>query len=270
MELSRMKRLRFGVWSVALVGVLAAGEARAEKDRYDVGEQVPSFTLKAVNGEDVGETYISIDRYFGAGAKDPKKAVLMSFFATYCEPCKKEIPLLSALYESYKAKGLQVVLVSIDKEAEKIDVAKALAKEAGVTFPVLSDRFNIVAKRYFISKLPNVYLLDAEGKVGMVNVGYNDDISRKLVDEIRKSLGEPTSEPPPASISKHMGKGGGATVVVPVHDGAAPEPAPGAITASDPAAKDPTPEKAGAVPEDDKTKGKAKAKAKAKGKKKGK
>ncbi len=206
----------FGGTLAALSVVALAGQAAAEKDRYEVGEAAPSFTLKAVNGDDVGETYISIDRYFGPNAKDPKKAVILSFFATYCEPCKREMPLLGALYETYKGKGLQVVLVSIDKDAEKIEEAKGLAKQNALKFPVLSDRFNIVAKRYFVSKLPNLYILNGEGKVAMVNVGYNDDVSKRLVDEVRKAIGEPTSNPIPEVIASHMAHAGSGPAVVPV------------------------------------------------------
>lgn len=240
--------------SAALVVMLGAGAARAEKDRYDVGEAVPSFTLKALNADDLGESFISLENYFGANAKTPKKAILLSFFATYCEPCKREMPLLAALYDAYKAKGLQIMLVSIDKEQDKMDFARDLAKKSGVKFPVLSDRYNIVAKRYFISKLPNVYLLNGEGKVAMVNVGYNEDISRALVDEIRKSLGEPTSEPLPEAVAKEMSHAGSS----------APASVPAAVQEAAPAANAP-PATAAAPAEDVKNKNK---KPKGKGKKK--
>jgi len=198
---------RFAIACVA--GIIALGAARAEaKDRYDVGEEVPAFTLKVVNTDDSGETYVSLDKYFGADSKTPKKAILVSFFATYCGPCKREMPYVAALYETYKDKGFQALLVTIDKEAEKIDEAKTLAKNAGVKFPLLSDRFNIVARRYFIEKLPCVYILNAQGKVAMVNVGYTDDASKAFLDEIRKNIGEPTSDPIPASLESYFNHGG--------------------------------------------------------------
>src|SRR5689334_20045427 len=109
-----MERWFGGVVSM-VVTLAASSVALADKDRYDVGEVVPAFTLKAVNGEDIGDTYISIDRYFGAAAKEPKKALILTFFATYCEPCKREMPYLAALFDAYKQKGLQIVSVSIDK-----------------------------------------------------------------------------------------------------------------------------------------------------------
>lgn len=190
-------------------GLVPMGVAHAGKDRYEVGESVPQFTLKVVNAQELGETsYLALDKFFGPNAKLPKKAILVSFFATYCEPCKREMPYLAALYDTYKDKGLQILLITIDKEAEKIDIARSLAKEAAVKFPLLADRFNIVARRYFIEKLPCVYILDADGKVAMVNVGYSDDDSKKLLDQIRKNIGEPISDPIPESLAKYLNHGG--------------------------------------------------------------
>jgi alkyl hydroperoxide reductase subunit AhpC len=203
----------------ALTFVMAgafAVEAHAEKDRYEVGEEVKNFTLKAINAEESGDPYVGINRFVGPDADMEKKAVVLSFFATYCEPCKQEMPFLAALYDHYRDKGLMVLLVTIDKEAEKIEEAKALAKEAHIKFPVLSDRFNIVAKRYYIEKLPCVYLVGADGKVAMVNVGYNDDISKNLLDNIRKAIGEPTTEPVPDALARFIGG----------HSAAAPGAAP--------------------------------------------
>jgi thiol-disulfide isomerase/thioredoxin len=245
--------------SLGLVVASASAFGAGEKDRYDVGEEIPTFTLRALNGDVLGESYICIDRYFGPNAKEPKKALLLSFFASYCEPCKKEMPLLAALYDSYKDKGLAVVLVSIDTEPDKIDVAKDLAKDAGVKFPVLSDRFNIVAKRYFVQKLPNSYLASSDGKVLMANVGYNEDISKRLVEEIRKAIGEPTSDPIPPHIAKYFGQGGSAEVVSVRTDGAAPLEQPTTVEMAPP----PPPATAAAADNAPVTKAKAKAKTKA-------
>jgi len=216
-------KLSMAGMTLAVLAVLA-GPAQA-KDRYDVGEPVPAFTLKVVNEAEAGEKYVSLDKFFGDTAKEKKKATIVSFFATYCAPCKKEMPYLAALYDHYRDKGLQILLVTIDKEAEKIDEAKALAKEAAVKFPVLSDRFNIVARRYFIEKLPCVYILNAEGKVALVNVGYSDDVTKGLLDAIRGQLGEPLSDPVPEALKKYM-EHGKTTVASAASDGKLADTAP--------------------------------------------
>ncbi|MBI5509674.1 MAG: redoxin domain-containing protein [Deltaproteobacteria bacterium] len=192
-------RVLFAVLLFASSVAQAAG-----KDRYEVGEAVNSFSLKALNTAESGMGWVRLDDFVGDKAKTRKKAVLLTFFATYCEPCKREMPFVEALYRQYKDAGLMVVSVSIDKEDKDLDIVKKLIKKHGVTFPVISDRFNIVAKRYFISKLPCVYLVDTDGKVAMVNVGYSDDISKKLLDQIRTALGEPLDAPIPPEIAAHM------------------------------------------------------------------
>lgn len=228
------------MWRHVMTGLLASwvvlmslvSVARAEQDHFAVGAEVPVFTLKAVNTEDSGASYVGLDTYFSAGGTEPKKGVLLSFFATYCEPCKREMPFLAALYSAYKDKGLMVLSVSIDKEADKVDFVKNLAKQSGVTFPVLSDRFNIVAKRFMISRLPCLYLLGADGKVALVSVGYNDDISTQILDGVRKVVGEPTSDPVPEQIAKVMGSHSAAKQVA--SDAAV---APAAAPAEDASAK---------------------------------
>jgi peroxiredoxin len=217
-------------WSgvlATLLGVVVPTLAIAGQDKFEVGEAVPVFTLKAINNEvTAGEAYISLDRYFGPDAKEPKKATLVTFFATYCEPCKREMPYLGLLFDSYKDRGLQVLSVSIDKEADKVEIAHELAKQNNLKFPVLSDHFNIVAKRYMINKLPCVYLINSEGKVAMVNVGYTEDASKRILDEVRKALGVPASDPVPEAIvayqNSHAGAGHIESVPVP---GATPPPA---------------------------------------------
>lgn len=176
----------------------------AMADAYGVGDEVKGFALKAVNSDVIGEKVVAIDNYFGEKATDPKKAVVLSFFATYCEPCKREMPFLAAMHDEYGEKGLSVMSVSIDKEPDKIEFVKTLAAENNVKFPVLTDRFNIVAKRYYVEKLPLVYVINGDGKVAMVKTGYTDDATSTIFNAVRRLVGEPTSNPVPASISAHM------------------------------------------------------------------
>ena len=171
------------------------------KDKFDIGELAPVFALRAVNGDVIGENTVAVDRYFGSDAKLAKKAVLISFFATWCEPCKRELPFLAALYDTYKDKGVMVVSVSIDREPEQIDVIKSLATGANAKYPVLSDRFNIVAKRYMVSKLPLVYVVSPDGKVAFSRVGFTEDTPRAVTEEIRKLIGE-SNAPIPDTLSR--------------------------------------------------------------------
>ena len=114
------------------------------------------------------------------------------------------MPFLAALYDTYKDKGLMVLSVSIDREAEQIEVIKSLATNANTKYPVLSDRFNIVAKRYMVAKLPLVYVMSPDGKVAFSRVGFTEDTPRALTDEVRKLIGE-SGAPMPDTLTRFLG-----------------------------------------------------------------
>ncbi|MDP7041009.1 MAG: redoxin domain-containing protein [Myxococcota bacterium] len=174
---------------------------------FSAGDSAPNFTLKTVNGDVVDLKYAALDRYVGKDPKEPKKALLLSFFATYCDPCKKEMPFLATLVKEYRAKGLEAFLVSIDKKEEDIKIAKDLAAEHGVDFPVLADRYNIVAKRYGVNNLPCVYLINAGSQIDWVSIGYEKDSPAKLLAAVRQAIGEPLTDPVPAHIQVFLDHG---------------------------------------------------------------
>jgi thiol-disulfide isomerase/thioredoxin len=130
-------------------------------------------------------------RWTGDKPEESKKLVVMSFFATYCEPCKKEMPELARLYSAYKDQGLGVMLVSIDKGDEQRQTIIDLAKEHGVTFPVMHDRYQVVARRYNAERLPYMLMIDPAGAVKVVHVGYTEELKANLEQEVRTHLGLP-------------------------------------------------------------------------------
>jgi len=183
------------VWSltfpVALTALLCTSAAQAET--LPVGAKAEQFTLKVVNTNVVDKRILSLAHLVGEGATTPKKVVVISFFATYCEPCKKELPFLEQLYQRYGEQGLGVLVVSIDKDKDvpggAAKAVGALAEQHKLTYPVLHDRFNILAKRYGVEKLPCLYLVDGGGKVALTSVGYTDEFSDTLTTEIQTRLG---------------------------------------------------------------------------------
>lgn len=184
--------------SVALLGValalgLAAPHARAEasggSEGLKAGTPAPQFMLPVVNDFTGGKKWGPAKWTTGAPPADVKKMVIMSFFATYCEPCKKEMPELARIYEKYKGDGLGVMLVSIDKGDEQKQQIIDLAKQNAVTFPVMHDRFQVVARRYAAERLPYMLMLDTAGNVTKVHIGYTDEVKANLENEVRAGLG---------------------------------------------------------------------------------
>lgn len=179
--------------SLALVAVLAAlpvhaGEAGASEG-LKAGTAAPQFMLPVVNDFTGGKKWGPGKWTAGAPVADAKKLVIMSFFATYCDPCKKEMPELARIYDKYKDEGLGVMLVSIDKGDEQKQQIIALAKASGVNFPVMHDRFQVVARRYSAERLPYMLMLGTDGNVKNVHIGYTDEVKANLENEVRAGLG---------------------------------------------------------------------------------
>ncbi len=129
-----------------------------------IGEQVKPFALKNVEGKEV--TLASL--------LEGKKFVLIDFWASWCGPCRKEIPNLKKLYAAYRDKGFDIISISIDKS--ETEWQKAL-KEEGLEWPNFRDRQ--VADLYKVKSIPAMYLIDAQA----ILVGENlrgEALAKKL------------------------------------------------------------------------------------------
>jgi peroxiredoxin/outer membrane lipoprotein-sorting protein len=138
------------------------------------GQQAPDFTLNDLEGNAV-----TLSALRG-------KPVLLDFWASWCGPCRMELPQVQELYQEYAEKGLQVVAVSVDAAVE--DARKA-AEEDKLTFPVLwgdsgAPEMQQVNTAYGISSIPRLLLIDANGVVQADVVGYHE--KAQLVEMLAK------------------------------------------------------------------------------------
>ncbi len=182
-------------WPFALILALAA-PALAGED-LAVGDPAPTFTLPVYNAPPNGPTTASLDAYVGADADDKgTKAVVLSFFATFCAPCKREMPYLEQLQETYRDAGLRVLMVSIDRDEAAAAKIADLVKQNHVTFPILKDRFNFLARRYLGEQapLPSLFIVDRAGTIRLMNRGYGKDASSFLLAGVQDALGLPKAK----------------------------------------------------------------------------
>ncbi|MBI5547061.1 MAG: TlpA family protein disulfide reductase [Deltaproteobacteria bacterium] len=193
------------VFLLALPSLARAGEVSgAEDDLPSLGVEAPSFTLPVYNAELSGQPRAGTMLLVGDDAEDAgTKLILVSFMASYCKPCKKELPWLQQMHEQHQAQGLRVIAVAIDSEAEGQKEVAELLKQNKITFPVVKDQFNFVARRYLGNKvpLPSVFLIDRGGKITFVSRGYNQEIGQTLTSAVQKQLGVA-----PATKPKEAGK----------------------------------------------------------------
>lgn len=176
---------------VALALLLAPEFSRGD-DELAEGQPAPSFTLPTMNQEASGVALVSLDRYVGEAPEDPDSRVLIiTFFASWCGPCKREMPYLQQLHAMYRERGLRVVAVDVDQEEKGIADARRMIAQAKVTYPVLLDRFNFLARRYLgeQSPLPSLFIVNRDGSIARIEKGYGKDASTFLLADVQRALG---------------------------------------------------------------------------------
>ena len=139
------------------------------------GQTAPDFVLKSATGEN-----LRLSEYRG-------DVVMINFWATWCGPCRQEMPLLDELYDRYQRVGFNLLGVNIDDDSRR---AMAMVNELGISFPVLFDEDKKVSKLYEVEAMPLTILLDREGTVRHVHHGYQPGYEQKYLNEIRSLLRE--------------------------------------------------------------------------------
>lgn len=135
----------------------------------------PDFTLRTADGRN-----LRLQELRG-------QVVMVNFWATWCGPCKVEMPHLNSLYEKYKGAGFTLLGVNVDEDQR---AAIGLAQRMGLHFPVLLDADKKVSRQYDLSTMPSTVLIDRDGQVRHVHRGYRDGYERTYDQQIRDLLKE--------------------------------------------------------------------------------
>lgn len=138
---------------------------------FSVGDKAPNFTLP-----DLNNNYVFLRDFCGEKLRKPwvnkeKYAVVMSFFATWCVPCMKEIPHLTQVAEQFRDKKIKFFLIDVGEDKAKLE---PFLKEKNITLPVLLDQYQVVAEKYGAKSLPTLVVLDQNGKVRKYKKGFKD------------------------------------------------------------------------------------------------
>jgi peroxiredoxin len=114
--------------------------------------------------------------------------VMLNIWATWCIPCRDEMPALEALHRQYGDAGLRVVGVSIDAAGLTRDI-EAFLGEVGVTFTILHDPADRVSRVFRVIGVPETFLIDADGVVVRRWIGKFDPLAEDVVEDVRRTLG---------------------------------------------------------------------------------
>lgn len=164
---SKRKRL----WiRIAILSVLLAAVGYALYQNLNTGKglkinaDAPNFTLSSLEGENV-----SLKELKG-------KVVLINFWGSWCDPCKKEMPLIQSAYEKYKNQGFEVLAINMD---ESKFVVTSFLKQNQLKLPVLLSKDSETGNDYGVYKLPASFMIDKEGRIKQM---YEGELTREQLD----------------------------------------------------------------------------------------
>ena len=152
----------------------AAGIGAAAIPAIAAMSAAPDFTLKSVAGPN-----LRLREQRG-------QVVMINFWASWCGPCRQEMPELNKLYAKYRTAGFVIFGVNVDEDPRQ---AGELAQKLGLTFPVMFDADKKVSRLYALSTMPTTVLIDRDGRVRYVHNGYRngfEDIYDKQIRELLK------------------------------------------------------------------------------------
>lgn len=185
-----MKRMEWicaaAVWMTALA-VLAGCESRNQLPQSDdwlikKGDAMPAFKLPTVGAKSGGD--FSLADYRGT-------PVVISLFATWCGPCRAELPLLQSKVEEAMNKpgtrGVRVIAISSGEDAETVE---EFTKELGLTFPVLVDESRKFYESVAGDGIPRLIVLDAEHRVRELEMGFSEKRFEEMVGKIEEVISE--------------------------------------------------------------------------------
>ncbi|MFN3237193.1 MAG: TlpA family protein disulfide reductase [Pseudomonadales bacterium] len=136
-------------------------------------QEVPDFTLKSMAGDN-----LRLAELRGEG-------VLINFWASWCGPCRQEMPLLQKIQQRYEPLGFTVLGVNVDEEQSK---ARRIAERLNLDFPLLLDSAQQVSEAYGVNAMPFTVLVDRSGKARYIHRGYKPGDEAEYVNQLKPLL----------------------------------------------------------------------------------
>lgn len=168
------RRRALCMFGAALAGALPVLASRAGP--AGAGDAAPDFELPAR-----GAGSFSLAQHRG-------QVVMINFWATWCGPCRKEMPLLEDIWRKYRTRGFTLVGVNVEPDSKEAE--QWLADNVSVSFPIAYDKDSKVSRLYEVSGMPSSVIIDRKGKVRYVHKGYRPGDENAYLDHIRALVRE--------------------------------------------------------------------------------
>lgn len=160
----------FTIW-FTLIFSMSATYAASEK----LSGKAPNFTLKSRSGKN-----IKLSELRG-------QVVMLNFWASWCGPCRKEMPVLEKIHKKYKRLGFTLLGVNVEENSRD---AKNYLKDVKVTFPILFDNKQKTGKLYNVSAMPTTVIIDRNGNKRFLHKGYKAGYENDYKKQVKKLLRE--------------------------------------------------------------------------------
>jgi peroxiredoxin len=170
-----LRLLSYAPRTAAIIALWLAAAASQSAASALTSGPAPDFTLHSMAGSNLRLM------------EQRGQVVMLNFWASWCGPCRQEMPQLDRLYEKYHAAGFQLLGVNVD---EDIHNATGASSKLGVHFPVLLDTEKKVSRLYDLSTMPSTVLIDRDGRVRYIHRGYRDGYEQTYEEQIRELLRE--------------------------------------------------------------------------------
>lgn len=138
---------------------------------FSKGDRFESFTLSDTNGQSVALDSVIADN----------KYVWINFWASWCGPCRREMPIMTEVYNKFKQRGFSIVAVNVGEETETV---KKYLSEHPVPFTVLLDSQRRISSRFNIESLPTSFLIDSTGVVMETGIGIQNNWEYLIANEL--------------------------------------------------------------------------------------
>jgi thiol-disulfide isomerase/thioredoxin len=179
------------ILSISFTAGLSAGQ---KKDTLKAGDPVPTFAMREL----ITDSLVFLRDFTGEKLVDRAKnkehqVVILSFWATYCQPCKNEIPILTKIAEDFKDQPVKILLINTLETADHTeDTVRDVYQSRGYKLTCLLDATGRYAERCMVRVLPVMIVIDKYGIVRQINRGYHENfqidlekIIKELVEEKR-------------------------------------------------------------------------------------
>ncbi len=174
---------RGGVMAAAAVAGIALGawamtRSAPAPDRAVVGERPPDYVVRRVPQGD--STHLR--------AVYKNHVTLLNFWATWCGPCREEMPSIQRLYAAYRARGFQVAAVSVDEGDDAAILA--YGRDVGLTFDLLHDQSGNIQQVYQTTGLPQTFLIGRDGRVAYMTMGASEWDAPEMRQRVEQLLSQ--------------------------------------------------------------------------------